>query len=152
KTTSAPPSKLMIVKSMSRKSPSFGQLLGYVNHPAEKGTAILQNFRTTSEDLRKIHSEFLENFHLLPHRKNGNVLYHEILSFSDLDRELITPSILEDLTRHYLSLRAPYALAYAKAHFNTGCPHVHLVISANDLGNTHRHRLTKAQFQKIKIE
>jgi Relaxase/Mobilisation nuclease domain len=142
----------MMVKSMSRKSTSFGQLLDYLNQPAQKGPAILQNFRTTHEDFRKIHGEFLENSRSLPPRKNGNILYHEILSFSDLDRERVTPVILEDLTRHYLSLRAPYALAYAKAHFNTASPHVHLMISANDLGSSRRRRLSKTQFQEIKRE
>lgn len=140
----------MMVKSMSRKTISFGQLLEYLNEPKEKGPALLQNFRTSRDDLPRIHGEFLENARSLPSRRNGNVLYHEILSFSDLDRSRVTPAILEDLTRHYLTLRAPYALAYAKAHFNTDCPHVHVVISANDLGNSRRKRLSRAEFQRIK--
>jgi len=142
----------MMVKSMSRKTVSFGQLLDYLNQPVEKGTAILQNFRVMEESQNRIHGEFLENARLLPARRNGNILYHEILSFSDLDRRRVTPAILEDLTWYYLSLRAPYALAYAKAHFNTNCPHVHLIISANDLGNARRRRLSRAQFKGIKVE
>lgn len=141
-----------MVKSMSRKTVSFGQLLDYLNEPKEKGPALLQNFRVSRDDLPGIHGEFLENARLLPTRRNGNVLYHEILSFSDLDRNRVTPAILEDLTRQYLTLRAPYALAYAKAHFNTACPHVHLVISANDLRDSRRRRLSKADFHSIKRE
>ncbi|HTG33286.1 MAG TPA: relaxase/mobilization nuclease domain-containing protein [Thermoanaerobaculia bacterium] len=135
---------------MPRKTVSFGQLLEYLNQPAERGEAILQNFRANRDALTSLHGEFLENSRLLPARKNGNILYHEILSFSDLDRGVITPAILEDLTRYYLSLRAPYALAYGKAHFNTKCPHVHLIISANDLESSRRRRLSKAEFQGLK--
>jgi hypothetical protein len=142
----------MMVKSMSRKTVSFGQLLDYVNQPEEQGTAILQNFWIEKENQNRINGEFLENARFLPARRNGNILYHEILSFSDLDKERVTPAILEDLTRYYLSLRAPYALAYAKAHFNTSCPHVHLIISANDLGSTRRRRLSRAQFKAVKVE
>jgi hypothetical protein len=139
----------MMVKSMPRKSMSFQQLLEYVNQPKEKGRVLLQNFRTKKDDPPAIHREFLGNARRLSRRKNGNLLYHEILSFSDLDKARVTPAIIEDLTRFYLARRAPYALAYGKAHFNTDCPHIHLVISANNFGSASRNRLTKAQFRAV---
>lgn len=135
---------------MARKTVSFGQLLDYINAPAEKGPAFLHNFGPAAEGRSALEAELLDNSRYLPSRRNGNVLYHEILSFSDLDRSRISPAILEDLTRVYLSLRAPSALAYARAHFNTSCPHVHLLISANDLGSSRRKRLTRAEFERIK--
>lgn len=140
----------MMVKSMSRKTVSFGQLLEYLNEPEAKGPALLHNFRASGDDLQRLQGEFLENARFLPPRRNGNILYHEILSFSDLDRNRVSPATLEDLTRQYLLLRAPAALAYAKAHFNTACPHIHLIISANELGRSRRSRLSKAEFQRIK--
>ena len=85
----------MIIKSMSRKSHSFGQVLEYINAPESTGPAILQNLNTNEEDLKAIERAFLDNSRYLPPRKNGNVLYHEILSFSDLDRNRATPAILE---------------------------------------------------------
>lgn len=140
----------MIIKSAARKSPSFGQLLSYMTNPGQAGPAIVHNLRASKDDLKAIHREFLDNYRYLPPRKNGNVLYHEILSFSDRDQASITPSLLEDLTRRYLQLRAPGALAYAKAHFETDCPHVHIMISANELVSSKRLRLSRAAFLKVK--
>lgn len=140
----------MFVKSMPRKSMSFGQLLAYINGPREKGGAILWNLRTTADAASHIEGEFLENARHLPHRKGGNLLYHEILSFSHLDRQRVTPAMIEDLTREYLARRAPTALAYAKAHLDTDCPHVHIVLSANELGSRKRLRLTRRRFDEIK--
>ena len=140
----------MIIKSAARKSPSFGQLLSYMTDLEQAGPAIVHNLRASKDDLRAIHREFLDNYRYLPPRKSGNVLYHEILSFSDRDQASITPSLLEDLTRRYLELRAPCALAYAKAHFETDCPHVHIMISANELVSSKRLRLSRAEFSDVK--
>ena len=137
---------------MARKSPSFGQLLAYISLTDQSGPAIGHNLQATECDLAAIHREFLDNSRYLPPRKNGNVLYHEVLSFSDLDQPGLTPAILESLTRKYLELRAPYALAYAKAHLETDCPHVHVMISANNVGSSRRLRLSRAEFARVKRE
>ncbi len=136
---------------MSRKTVSFGQLLEYLNTPEHSCPAILQNLRTKTDDLDAIEREFLDNARYLPPRKNGNVLYHEVLSFSDLDRGQITPA-LENLARKYLELRAPYALAYGKAHLDTDCPHIHLMISANNVSSSRRLRVSRSRFANIKRE
>ncbi len=138
----------MLIKSMARKSISFGQLLRYVDAPGERGAVILHNLGSSDPDA--IRQEFQRNAHLLPPRKNGNVLYHEILSFGAKDRERVTPAILEDLTRRYLELRAPYALGYARSHLDTDAPHVHVVLSANDVGSSKRLRLSRPRFAAIK--
>jgi hypothetical protein len=137
---------------MARKSPSFGQLLRYINTPEKVGPPMMQNFsaRAGAGDLDQVHRELLDNSRYLPPRRRGNVLYHEILAFSDLDAAKLSPAILEDFTRRYLAARAPHALAYARAHLETSCPHVHLVISANNLGSSRRLRMSRNQFQRIK--
>ena len=66
------------------------------------------------------------------------------------DRERVTPAILEDLTRRYLELRAPYALGYARAHLDTDSPHVHIVLSANNVDSSKRLRLSSPRFAAIK--
>lgn len=142
----------MMIKSMARKSVSFGQLLDYFGAPGKTGPALLHNLQSRQDDGAAIRREFNTNAHLLPPRKNGNVLYHEILSFGEGDEAALTPAILEDLTRRYLDIRAPYALAYAKAHFDTDCPHVHILISANNVGAIERLRLSKRRFGQIKTE
>lgn len=142
----------MIIKSMARKSASFSQLLNYINAPEKVGVALLHNFQHLDDSLLEIAAEFGANASLLPERRNGNVLYHEILSFAHADDSCLTPAVMSDLTRQYLNLRAPYALAYAKAHYDTSCPHVHIVISANNVGERRRLRLSKEQFREIQRE
>lgn len=140
----------MIVKSLPRKTRSFGQLLRYINASAETGRALLHNLRSAPDHLAAIEAELLDNSRLLSPRKNGNYLYHEILSFGVGDRQLVTAAMLEDVARAYLELRAPYALAYARAHWETSNPHIHLLISANNVGGSKRLRLSRQEFQRIK--
>lgn len=142
----------MIIKSMARKSMSFGQLLRYLDAPEAKGPALLQNLGVLGSDGVTLEREFLMNARLLPPRKNGNVLYHEVLSFHRVDRQCLTPAVIADLTRRYLALRAPYALAYGRAHFDTEHPHVHLLISANNFASRRRLRLSKARFRTLRRE
>jgi hypothetical protein len=113
----------MIVKSMSRKTDNFFQLLDYINKGSEKdNVAIFHNLKTDQDDLENIARELKDNAQYAPKRKNGIICYHEILSFPALDRAPITPAILEDFARVYLQRRAPTALGYAKAHWDTPHP------------------------------
>ena len=88
----------------------------------------------------------------LPARRNGVVLYHEILSFHPEDRERLTPALLEDLARQWLALRAPQALAYGRVHYDRGHVHVHLLLSANGVHSPRRIRLSRAAFGRAKRE
>jgi len=138
------------VKSMARKSPSFGQVLEYINRPSAKGRAILHNLMNGADDLRAIEREYLDNFRYLPGRKNGNALYHEILSFAEDDGPHLDDDVVDDLVRRYLELRAPNAMAYARSHGDRACVHVHLLISANDVASHKRLRLGRGQFGRVK--
>ena len=142
----------MIVKSMARKSPGFAQLLRYLDKPGETIPAFLHNFRTSPAEQVNVLGQFLENARFLPPRKGGNILYHEVLSFSKDSALFLTVPLIEDLAGRYLDMRAPYALAYAKVHAQSACPHVHLVLSANDLESEKRIRVSRAEFGRIKKE
>ena len=146
----------MVVRSYSRRTPTFGQVLRYINQPAvnQRGKiAVLRNLTaTTDDDLREIEREFIANTQGRPTRRDGVFLYHEILSLSaedarSLDRERLE-TILNDLAGKYLSLRAPDASAYAKAQFNTDNPHVHCLIAGHRLTGS-KLRLSKAQFARV---
>jgi len=170
----------MIIKSLSRREASFGQLIGYisrkpdpqslqqtVSYANQLAETIIGYINQDSKDQRdhtppfsqnlgeliapqSIAAAFRENASLLPQRKNGVMLYHEILSFHDNDSPHITPAIAGDLARYYLSLRAPNAPAYARVHTDTDNIHVHILLAANDLGSGKRNWMTRAQFNAIK--
>jgi len=58
--------------------------------------------------------------------------------------------MIRKLTEYYLQLRAPHALAMAEVHFDTANPHVHVMISANELHSNKRVRVSKRDFADIK--
>lgn len=144
----------MIIKSMSRKTVSFGQLLRYINEPKEKGLwPVLHNLRASMDYLPQIEAEFLDNAkHIRNQRKDGVMLYHEIIAIAPEDRQHVTEAMLNDLAREYLRHRAPNALAYAKAQFNTASPHIHLLISGNLIESKQKLRLARGEFEQVKRE
>ncbi|MFB0965589.1 MAG: relaxase/mobilization nuclease domain-containing protein [Patescibacteria group bacterium] len=144
----------MIIKSMARKEASFAQLVAYMEK--DSGDRVLyHNFyghdRMRTEEIVR---EFDENARRLPRRKNGNALYHEILSLSAgrvLDRAEAR-RILADIGYEYLSRRAPGQLAYGTLHRDTDHLHLHLCISSNELGKQNRVRLSKREFAEVQKE
>lgn len=144
----------MIIKSMARKEASFAQLVAYMEK--DSGDRVLYHNFYGHDRMRtdEIVREFEENARRLPRRKNGNALYHEILSLSAgrvLDRAEAR-RILADIGYEYLSRRAPGQLAYGTLHRDTDHLHLHLCISSNDLGKPNRVRLAKRDFADIQKE
>jgi hypothetical protein len=136
---------------MARKDPSFDQLVGYMEK--DDGDRVLFHNFFGHDRIRReeIVNEFAENAKRLPKRKNGNALYHEILSFSaghSVGREEAR-RILSDIGYEYLKLRAPGQLAYGTLHRDTDHLHLHLCISSNGLGEQKRVRLPKREFSEI---
>jgi len=143
----------MIVKSMTRKTGSFLQLLHYfIKSEADEASRITHNLQSRPQAVGRIYEEFESNSKHIKKRKQGVVLYHEILSLSNEDKKQITPAILKDLGEKYLELRAGQALAFGAVHLNTGTPHIHLMISANLLESSKKLRVNKKRFDAIKRE
>jgi hypothetical protein len=115
----------------------------------EKG-GVAHNLQSEAGDLPAIEREFLDNSRYLKERKNGVVLFHEVLSFSPKDRDRLSLSAMHDLARRYMAMRAPEALGYAVVHDDTSSPHIHLMISGNILYSGKKVRLSKEEFAKIK--
>lgn len=149
----------MIIKSITAKVPRFKQLLDYLTKDQEKiinqqgeSFVLKQNLygRTNAEMARKFLQT--EGSRLVPRRSNSNRLIHEILSFSDLDRDRITIEHLKVLTEEYLSKRSPLLQGYAIGHFSTeDHVHVHIILAPVDtLGRSLR--MSQEQFATIKRE
>ena len=147
---------LRSVRGGARGSQSaFAALARYMNRDVAtgEGRAILwHNFpgaREMGED--ELIAEFERNAATLRTRRNGNVLYHEILSFSTghaLDTERLLRH-LADIGQAYLQQRAPNQLAYGVVHHDTEYVHLHLMVSANTLDSSERVRLSKAEFAEV---
>jgi hypothetical protein len=156
----------MIIKSMGRKASSkmsgtrngkssFANLVQYMTRgdEDEKCESVLWHgfYGHAGMTSAEIVSAFEENAKFLKERKNGNVLYHEILSFSrgyTLEGEKLDRAVT-DIGQEYLRLRAEKQMAFGAIHKNTDHIHLHLMISANAIGRSQRMRLSKAEFAEI---
>lgn len=147
----------MIVKSMSRKDISFAQLYDYITEGMEgkydHPNAFIHNFYNTFNNRKEVIKGFTNNVKHIPKRKNGNNLYHEILSVK------VNPKIkrekhytaLYDITREYIQMRAGKCLVIGGIHDeHEHHIHMHLMISSNELSSNKRHRLTKKEFSVVK--
>lgn len=142
----------MILKSMARKTATFGQLAGYMDRKADPRYAHLWNLDLPPGSAREeVVRRFAENDLHLKSRKGGNRLYHEILSMKraqgvPLDRQ---KEVLHDLASKWLAERAPGQLGYARMHVEHGHLHYHIMLSAGDAGRANPVRLPRAEFSRM---
>lgn len=144
----------MIIKSMSRKEPSFGQLVAYMSDE-KSDRAFDLHHHVFTRDPRDIAAEFEENARLLGKRKGGNYLFHEILSLDTREcgqgREV--KEKLRLLAFEYIERRCPRNKVYGAMHRDhEGHLHYHLMISANERGDRSRLRFSPGQLAKTKRE
>lgn len=146
----------MIIKSMSRKHPSFNQLIDYIESERKlksRGFSIYHNTYNRESDHLK--TEFTENARYLKFRKNGVYLYHEVISITRTQQisEDQQKEILKNIVTEYLRMRAKNNLAYAVLHEDKKDNlHFHIVISANEAESDTRKWLTKATFADIQTQ
>lgn len=155
----------MIIKSLGRKASNkmtggrvknpFMNLVRYMTRTGdgEKSQSVLWHGFYGHEGMSndEIVAAFEENARHLKERKNGNVLYHEILSFSagySLQGEALAQAVA-DIGQEYLRYRAPGQMAFGAIHYDTDHIHLHLMVSANGIGKREPVRLTKAQFAEL---
>lgn len=155
----------MIIKSLGRKASNkmtggriknpFMNLVRYMTRTGdgEKSQSVLWHGFYGHEGMSndEIVATFEENARYLKERKNGNVLYHEILSFSagySLQGEALARAVA-DIGQEYLRYRAPGQMAFGAIHYDTDHIHLHLMVSANGIGKREPVRLTKAQFAEL---
>lgn len=144
----------MIIKSLSRKEPSFSQLTAYML--AEDGAAVdlTHNLPIGAQSPAEIVQAFTQNHALLPVRANGNALYHEIIALPPNAEVPRTRQIaaLRELAARYLQARAPQQLAVGVIHAETAHIHLHLMISSNAVLSRQRLRLPKKDFAALQRE
>ncbi len=143
----------MIIKSMSRKAPTFRQLADYIarGSNAQTGTVFVRNLYASGQDRAAVVGQFLGNHRYLPARKGGNALYHEVIVLepqTHLPPEQVEEA-LHALAERYCERRAPHQLAWGRVHRDTDFPHIHLMISANAVRSDRRVRMERAYFAQV---
>lgn len=146
----------MIIKSMSRKTSSFGQLANYMNKGKGHGNSFEVFYKNVySRNLNGVVEEFKKNAQYIRERKNGNMLYHEVISITKSKSISIEDQkkILYKLVKDYIELRAKNNLVYGVMHTDKKDNlHYHLMISSNEVGSEKKHRLSKGNYTKIQKE
>jgi hypothetical protein len=143
----------MIIKSMSRKEPSFGQLMDYIDRDGGEELYRIR-YNLAGRDRSRVRSEFEANASRLRERKNGVFMYHEIISLTRAKGLSLAEQKerLHHIAQQYVAARAPRNLCYGGLHADKGHSiHYHLMISSNRAGEEKRHRLSKEQFRDIQI-
>lgn len=102
-------------------------------------------------DINRIHKEFLANDKYRKKRKGGIALYHDQLSIHPEDKRHVTEPMLEDLLKKYVELRgAKNALVVAKAHLHAPNPHLHVMISGNEVKSSKTLRMSITEFETLR--
>ena len=144
----------MIIKSMARKEPTFEQLYDYITREGDYDANYCFTRNFILRDREALLNEFERNSSLLSRRKNGNYLYHEIISITRAEgiSEQEQKEKLMAIVRQYAESRAKDCLVFGGLHVEKDNNlHFHLIISANKLNQTKRYRLSKQQFSDVKI-
>jgi hypothetical protein len=139
----------MIIKSLSRKAPTFRQLKAYMDRGGAPGVGFAWNlgmpwFASDADVLRA----FIDNAATLRGRRNGVQLFHEIVSLKRDERLPLNvqQQILHDAVMEWLAARAPDQIAYGRLHVEREHLHVHVMLSANRLGDDRTVRLSRTEF------
>ncbi len=141
---------------MSRKDgsyQSFQQLYDYItrDNGCDHAYNFTQNFILA--DRESILDEFHRNAQLLRKRKNGNYLYHEIISFTRGKQlsEKEQKKIIRETCIRFANERANNCLVFGGLHTDKDNQlHMHLMISANQLNQTKRHSISTKQYDTCK--
>ena len=144
----------MIIKSMARKEPTFQQLYDYITREGDYAPEYCFTRNFILRDRENILRDFESNAKLLSKRKNGNYLYHEIVSITRAEgiSQKEQQELLFKIVQQYAESRAKDCLVFGGLHIEKDNNlHFHLIISANELNQTKRYRLTKQQFSEVKI-
>ena len=142
----------MIIKSMSRKTVSFNQLLYYMNAGREADDEYYFKHNIYSSDPDLIINEYRDNHNCLKRQKNSNSLYHEIISLKHQKNLSVDEQrgILKDIAEEYTQIRASRNLVYAVIHEQHNQIHTHFMISSNEIESKRNKRLSQKQFNEAK--
>ena len=147
----------MIIKSLTRKTGSYKQLLAYfvkeqkgilakdygfiIKHNIQGNTVTqwAKAFEANEAD-RKIK------------RSNSIRLYHEVMAISNLDKNQISKAMLQDLATKYIELRSLNSLCVAVPHYDKDHIHIHFCFSGTEIETGKSLRVSKDDFASFKKE
>jgi hypothetical protein len=148
---------MAIIKILSRHSPTYASLIGYIlryivnEGKADKAPIYTNNLR--SSNMEGYLKEFIENEAFRRHSRSDQVhLFHEIISFhADEHKDAITPALIDDLTHEYMRLRGSTGVMLGAVHHDKEHFHIHFCVSALHYRTGMSFGLGKQELQDLKV-
>jgi Relaxase/Mobilisation nuclease domain len=142
----------MVLKSKTRKTKTWEQLLGYMMQ--DKGASKeLVTRNITKGSILNMAQQFADNEANRIHKRSNNVmLFHDIISFSTKDMKEVSIEMLKDIASRYLEERSEYVMGVAAFHTDTKHPHIHVCMGGVEAGTGQSMRISKDRFREIKVE
>jgi hypothetical protein len=141
----------MIIKSTTRKTQTWKQLLEYMMRDKSRNESFILKQNIEGNTIKEWSRYFMENEKNRVHKRANNVkLYHEILSWSNKDSNKMTVAKMKDMAQKYMELRSENALAIAVPHYDKGHFHIHFCFSGVEIETGKAIRISQHQFKDIK--
>lgn len=143
---------MAVIKILARHNPSYESLINYILRESKNDTpqVFTHNLRSTTPEGWT--QEFLGNESNRKYpRKDQVFLYHEIISFSNLDTEKISPEILNDIAQKYMQLRGEMGLFLGAVHNDMEHTHIHFCTSGTKLYTGRAMRLSRNELKELKV-
>ncbi len=141
----------MIYKVLSRHSNSYASLLSYIFKETKTSSKqmFLHNIRGTSK--KEWVREFKQNESYRKHKRSDQAyVFHEILSFSNADKEKINETILKDIVTEYIRLRGKTGVFAGAVHYDKEHIHIHFCVSSVEFRTGKAFRLSPTQLRELK--
>lgn len=147
----------MILRTLRWKRPHFRQLIEYIlddkgRAENDDSFALTHNLYSETNDIAGLVAEYKQQDTFRIRRKNGVILYHEILSFSPDDSPFITLAKLENIAQAYINIRNSKGICIAKPHINEAHPHIHFCWHGTELNSAKTLRMDNIEFKRVRIE
>ena len=147
----------MVIKSKTRKTATYRQLLSYFLQEQKSSMSKSDSFIIKHNVKGTSLAQWVRAFEMNEagrqiKRSNSVKLYHEIMSISNLDTGKISKAMLQDLTHKYIELRNPNALCIAVPHYDRAHIHIHFCFSGTEIETGRSLRISKEDFALFKKE
>ena len=146
----------MILKSMTRKTPTWGQLLEYMVKDSDRykdldGLSFILKHNVSGHNIREWTRSFEETEERRVNQRVNNVkVFHEILSWSNKDVKHMSLEKMKEMARQYITIRNENASYIAVPHRDKKHWHVHFCISAVEAKTGKAIRVSREEFKAIK--
>lgn len=106
----------------------------------------------TEQRIANMLSQFIQNNDTRTiKRENGNVAYHEIISFHRKDTDKLPSEVLQKIARKYIKERSQNSLVVSTMHSDREHLHIHFVISSVEFAAGKVVRKTRKEFEQVKV-